>query len=135
MTSSLNAPPRSRLRTADLLPVATVGLRSRTVRAVLSLLGVAIGVAAVVAVLGITRSSQAGLLAQIDRLGTDLLTVVNGRSLAGDEVPLPTTAAAMIANVDGVRDSAATAELRDTAAYRSDLIPPERVGGMSVRAA
>ena len=135
MTSSPNAPPRSRLRTADLLPVASAGLRSPTVRAVLSLLGVAIGVAAVVAVLGITRSSQAGLLAQIDRLGTDLLTVVNGRSLAGDEVPLPTTAAAMIANVDGVRDSAATAELRDTAAYRSDLIPPERVGGMSVRAA
>ena len=55
----------------------------------LSALGVAIGIAAIVAVLGITRSSQAELLAQIDRLGTDLLTVVNGRSIQGQEAQPP----------------------------------------------
>ncbi len=58
------------------------------------MLGVAIGIAALVAVLGITRSSQADLLARIDRLGTNLLTVANGRSLGGEEVPLPATAPA-----------------------------------------
>jgi putative ABC transport system permease protein len=128
------APPRSRLRAADLVPVGTVGLRSRKVRTALSMLGVAIGVAAVVSVLGITRSSQADLLARIDRLGTDLLTVVNGHSLAGAEVPLPATAADTIARVDGVRGSTPTAELGDVAAYRSDLIPPQRIGGITVRA-
>ena len=81
MTTS--APLWSRVRAADLLPVGTVGLRSRPVRAALSMLGVAIGIAAVVAVLGITRSSQADLLARIDRLGTNLLTVTDGQSLAG----------------------------------------------------
>jgi putative ABC transport system permease protein len=126
-------PPRSRLRTVDLLPVATIGLRSRKGRAALSMVGVAIGVAAVVSVLGITRSSQADLLAQIDRLGTDLLTVVNGRSLAGNEVPLP-AAAGTIALVDGVRGSTPTAELRNVAAFRSDLVPPQRTGGIAVRA-
>jgi putative ABC transport system permease protein len=126
--------PRSRLRAADVVPVGTVGLRTRRLRAGLSMLGVAIGVAAMVSVLGITRSSQADLLARIDRLGTDLLTVVNGRSLAGGEVPLPDTAAGTIARVDGVRGSTATAELHGVAAYRSDLVPPQRIGGISVRA-
>jgi putative ABC transport system permease protein len=125
---------RSRLRAGDLLPVGTVGLRSRRVRAVLSMLGVAIGIAALVAVLGITRSSQADLLARIDRLGTNLLTVVSGQSLAGDEVPLPGTAAATIAGTGGVRGSTATAELSGVSAYRSDRIPPGQTGGIAVRA-
>jgi putative ABC transport system permease protein len=127
-------PPRSRLRAGDLLPVGTVGLRSRRVRAALSMLGVAIGVAAVVSVLGITRSSQADLLARIDRLGTNLLTVVNGRSIAGEEIPLPLTAAGTIARTDGVLGTTATAELPGVSAYRSDRIPASNTGGISVRA-
>jgi putative ABC transport system permease protein len=130
----MSAPPTSRLRAGDLLPVGTVGLRSRPVRAVLSMLGVAIGIAAMVAVLGITRSSQADLLARIDRLGTDLLTVTNGRSLAGDEVALPGTAGATIARTDGVRASTETAELDGVSAYRSDRVPVGRTGGIAVRA-
>ena len=127
-------PLRSRLRAADLLPVGTVGLRSRPVRAALSLIGVAIGIAAVVAVLGITRSSQADLLARIDRLGTDMLTVSSGQSLAGQEVPLPDTAPATIARTPGVTGAAATAELAGVNAYRSDLVPPQLTGGVGVRA-
>jgi putative ABC transport system permease protein len=127
-------PLRSRLRAADLLPVGTVGLRSRPVRAALSLVGVAIGIAAVVAVLGITRSSQADLLARIDRLGTGMLTVSSGQSLAGREVPLPTTAPATIARTQGVTGAAATAELSGVNAYRSDLVPSRLSGGVGVRA-
>lgn len=52
-------------------------------RAALSALGIAIGVAAIVAVLGLSSSSQAGLLAEIDKLGTNLLTVQNGQTLFG----------------------------------------------------
>jgi putative ABC transport system permease protein len=126
-------PPRSQVRAADLLPLGTVGLRSRPVRAALSMLGVAIGIAAVVAVLGITRSSQADLLASIDRLGTNLLTVTDGHSLAGPEVPLPTTAPATVARTGGVTATTATAELTTVAAYRSDLVPPQLTGGVAVR--
>ena len=74
-----------RLRPADLARVASVGLRTRRLRAALSALGIAIGVGAMVAVLGLSASSQAGLLAEIDRLGTNLLTVENGDSLIGEK--------------------------------------------------
>ncbi|GAA1264586.1 ABC transporter permease [Planotetraspora silvatica] len=124
--------PRSRLRAADLLAVGTVGLRSRRVRAVLSMLGVAIGIAAVVSVLGITRSSQADLLARIDRLGTNLLTVVSGQSLAGSEVPLPATATGVIAGTEGVLAASATADLHGPVAARSEL---DTTGGVGIRAA
>jgi ABC-type lipoprotein release transport system permease subunit len=128
------AAPRSRLRPGDLLPVGTIGPRARPLRAALSALGVAIGIAAIVAVLGITRSSQADLLAQIDRLGTDLLTVVNGRSIEGQEVELPAPASRMLGRVDGVRHVAATAELDGVNVYRTDKIPAFQTGGLAVRA-
>ena len=77
-------PLPARLRPADLGRLARVGLRTRKLRAALSALGIAIGVAAIVAVLGLSSSSQAGLLAEIDRLGTNLLTVANGQTLRGE---------------------------------------------------
>ncbi|MEU9740278.1 FtsX-like permease family protein [Micromonospora chersina] len=125
---------RSRLRAADLLPVSTVGLRSRPGRAALSILGVAIGIAAVVAVLGVTRSSQSDVLARIDRVGTNLLTVSNGKTIRGEEARLPVTASTAVARTDGVLTSAATAML-DVRIYRNDRMPAGRTGGLSVRAA
>jgi putative ABC transport system permease protein len=126
---------RSRLRLADVLPLGAIGLRSRRARAALSLLGIAIGIASMVGVLGITASGQADLVARIDQLGTNLLTVVNGRSLSGQEVPLPMPAAPMIARADGVLAVAPTAELTTVHAYRTDLIPAAQTGSMTVRAA
>jgi len=123
---------RSRLRLADLLPVSTVGLRSRPGRAALSVLGVAIGIAAMVAVLGVTRSSQADVLAQIDRVGTNLLTVANGKTIRGAEAELPVTAGAAILRTQGVLSAAATATL-PVRVYRNDRIPAGRTGGLSVR--
>ena len=125
----------SRLQPADLLLVGAVGMRTRPLRAGLSTLGIAIGIAAVVAVLGTTRSSQADLLARIDMLGTNLLTVVNGSSLAGDEAELPGTAAGAIARTDGVLASTPTAELTGVGVYRSDRMPAYATGGLAVRAA
>ena len=125
---------RARLRAADLLPVGTVGLRSRRLRAALSVLGVAIGIAALVAVLGITRSSQADLLGRIDRLGTNLLTVVNGQTLSGDEATLPEHAGTAIARTGGVQRVTATAELRGVHVYRTDQVPAILTGGLEVRA-
>lgn len=122
------------MRPADLLPVGTVGLRSRPGRTALSVLGVAIGIAAMVAVLGVTRSSQADVLAEIDRVGTNLLTVANGKTTRGDEAELPATAGTAVARTEGVSSSAATATL-PVRVYRNDRIPSGRTGGLSVRVA
>jgi putative ABC transport system permease protein len=82
-----------RLRLNDGLRVASVGLRARPLRAALSALGIAIGTAAIVGILGLSSSSQAGLLAEIDRLGTNMLTVEAGQSLTGQDAQLPEPAA------------------------------------------
>ncbi|HTJ37364.1 MAG TPA: ABC transporter permease [Dactylosporangium sp.] len=127
--------PRSTLRTADLLPTGSLGLRSRKMRALLSGLGIAIGIASIVSVLGVTRSSQSALLAQLDQLGTNLLTVANGTSSQGSEQILPTTATSMIGELPHVQSVAPTAKLANVNVYRNDHIAAGRTGGRSVRAA
>jgi putative ABC transport system permease protein len=92
----------ARLRPSDLAGLASVGLRTRKLRAGLSALGIAIGVAAIVAVLGLAASSQAALLDEIARLGTNLLTVTNGQSLTGGTVELPEAAPGMVGQLPGV---------------------------------
>ena len=124
----------SRLRPADLARVASVGLRTRPLRAGLSALGIAIGVAAIVAVLGLSSSSQAGLLSQIDRLGTNLLTVTNGQGLTGKTAELPLAAPAMIARIDPVTSVAETARVTATV-YRTPVIPAIDTNALSVAAA
>ena len=126
--------PPARLRPGDLARVASVGLRTRRLRAGLSALGIAIGVAAIVAVLGLSSSSQAGLLSQIDRLGTNLLTVTNGQGLSGKTAELPLAAPAMIARIDPVTSVAETAKVT-AAVYRTPLIPALDTNALSVQAA
>jgi putative ABC transport system permease protein len=126
--------PLSRVRVADLLLAGTIGLRTRRLRAALSALGISIGIAAIVGVLGITQSSQSHLLAQIDRLGTNLLTVENGHDMASAEAELPAAAAPMISRVGGVLHVAPTAQVTTGNVYRSELVPPGQTGGLSIRA-
>jgi putative ABC transport system permease protein len=123
-----------RLAPADLARVASVGLRTRRMRAALSALGIAIGVAAIVAVLGLSASSQAGLIAEINRLGTNLLTVENGQSLTGGPAQLPREAPARLTLLDHVQLVAHTALVKDTYVYRSSMIPAAQTGGLQVRA-
>jgi putative ABC transport system permease protein len=126
---------RSRLLARDVLALGTVSLRTRPLRAALSALGIAIGIAAIVSILSMTRSSEANLLAAIDRLGTNLLTVVNGQTIQGQEAELPATATPMIGRVAGVVRVAPTAELMDANVYRTDRIPSFETGGLAVRVA
>src|SRR5579864_8516909 len=95
---------RRRLPLSDLARLSSVGLRTRKLRAGLSALGIAIGVAAIVAVLGLSASSQAGLLDEINQLGTHLLTVSNGQSFTGATAELAASAPAMIGRIAGVQD-------------------------------
>jgi putative ABC transport system permease protein len=122
------------LRPADLARIASVGLRTRPLRAGLSALGIAIGIAAMVAVLGLAASSQAGLLTEIGQLGTNLLTVSNGQNLQGQPTELPTTAPAMISRISAVTSVAATGNV-NAAVYRTPLIPAVNTNGLAVYAA
>jgi putative ABC transport system permease protein len=131
----VTAPTPSRLGFADLARVASVGLRTRRLRAGLSALGIAIGVASIVAVLGLSSSSQAGLLREIDRLGTNLLTVSKGQTFTGAEAELPVTAPSMIERIPGVEREAGTGLVQDAKVYRSPLIPSAETNGLQVQAA
>jgi putative ABC transport system permease protein len=125
----------SRLTFPDVFRVGSLGLRSRRLRALLSALGVSIGIAAIVGVLGISASSQARLLAQLDALGTNLLTVAPGQALGGSQAYLPQTAPGMIQRVGPVLTVSATGLVPNVQVFRTDKIPRVESGGISVRAA
>jgi len=124
----------ARLPVRDLARVASGGLRTRRLRAGLSALGIAIGVAAIVAVLGLSSSSQAGLLAEIDRLGTNLLTVTNGTTFTGQPAQLPLAAPSMVARIGPVQKVADTGTVPFANVYRTPLIPPINTNALQVQA-
>ena len=132
MTTSLTP---ARLRFGDVMRVGGTGLRTRPTRAFLSALGIAIGIAAMIAVVGISFSSRAELNRQLALLGTNLLTVAPGNSMEGGTTVLPLEAPMMIGRIDPVQKVAATGKVPDAKVYRSDKIPAAESGGMSVKAA
>jgi putative ABC transport system permease protein len=127
-------PGTHRMRPADLVRLSAVGIRTRKLRAALSALGIAIGVAAIVAVLGLSSSSQSGLLNEISRLGTNLLTVANGQTLSGDTAELPVAAPGMIVRIGPVTAVDDTGLVSNVNAYRSRLIPSINSNALSVQA-
>ncbi|MFC7532647.1 ABC transporter permease [Actinoplanes sp. GCM10030250] len=124
----------ARLRLADLLRLGGSGLRARPLRAVLSALGIAIGIAAMVSVVGISTSSRAGLDRALAALGTNMLTVAPGNTMFGEESFLPDDALSMIRRIGPVTSATATGKVSDTAVYRTDLIPSGETGGLSLLA-
>jgi putative ABC transport system permease protein len=128
------APAAARLRPLDLAALASIGLATRKLRASLSALGIAIGVAAIVAVLGLAASSQAVLLDEIQALGTNMLTVSNGQDLSGNTVELSDEAPGMIRRLPGVTNVQYTGFVSNVSAYRSPLIPPDETNALSVDA-
>jgi putative ABC transport system permease protein len=125
----------SRLLPRDLLRLATVGLRTRKLRAALSVLGISIGIASLVAVLAISETSKADLLAKIEGLGTNLLTVGPGESFLGEETTLPGASGARISLLGEVDSSAAVTTVAGATVRRSSYVPPEVTGGIFVAAA
>jgi putative ABC transport system permease protein len=126
--------PRSRLLVLDALRVASGGLRTRRLRVALSALGVAIGIGALVAVLGISASSKAGLVAELDRLGTNLLTVAPGESFFGEATQLPAAAGRAVLNLESVENAAAVTEVSATV-RRTPYIEAAETGGIAIDAA
>ncbi|MCG5219598.1 ABC transporter permease [Streptosporangium sp. KLBMP 9127] len=124
----------ARMSPRDVLRVGAAGLRSRPTRVFLSALGIAIGIATMVAVIGISSSSREELLRQLDRLGTNLLTVEPGRTLFGGDAKLPITSTEMVRRIAPVTSAAATGEL-DATVRRTDRVAKAITSGITVRAA
>jgi putative ABC transport system permease protein len=114
--------------------IALRGLGGRRLRSALTAAGIAIGIAAMVAVLAISDASRASLLSVLDKLGTNMLTVSPGQSFLGDDVSLPDDAVAMIQRIRPVEAASAVTVL-DASVRRSDLIPAAETGGLAVMAA
>jgi putative ABC transport system permease protein len=125
----------ARLAPADVFRVGAAGLRARPTRVLLSALGIAIGIAAMVAVVGISSSSREQLHRQLAALGTNLLTVAPGQTLDGRPVALPATAEAMIGRIGPVTAVSATGVVGGARVYRTDRIPRVETNGLSVLAA
>ncbi len=128
------AQPASHLRMSDIWPLAFLGVASRPGRAALSAVGVALGIATLVAVLGISTSSRAELVAQIDTLGTNLLTATPGQSFDGQAVTLPPAAPAMVARVGPVLATSAIGDV-NAEVYRNNRISPANTNAITVYSA
>ncbi|MFF5446808.1 ABC transporter permease [Streptomyces sp. NPDC012888] len=125
----------ARLRPRDVLHVGSAGLRSRPARVFLSALGIAIGIATMIAVVGVSASSQAELLRELDRLGTNMLVATPGRSMfSGQDTSLPPEAPGMVSRLEGVESVGTTGDVRH-AVRRTENIPKEETGGITVKAA
>ncbi|WP_246186843.1 ABC transporter permease [Microlunatus speluncae] len=140
-TMITNDPPQqrrltpARLSPGDLIRVGGAGLRARPTRILLSALGIAIGIAAMISVIGISSSSREDFNRQIAELGTNLLTVSPGQNLFGDQSHLPVESTVMIDNIGPVESVSATGVIAGAKVYRNDQVPAAQSGGISVVAA
>jgi putative ABC transport system permease protein len=121
-----------RVGVLDLGRIAGRGLGARRLRSGLTALGIAIGIAAMVAVLGIAESSRATLLAELDRIGSNLLTVAPGQTMFGEDATLPDEAVAMIGRIGPVEGVSAVS-LTGATVRRTDRIPSGETGGIAVQ--
>ncbi len=124
----------SRLHFGDVLRIGAVGLLGRKLRAVLSALGIAIGIAAMVSVLGISESSRAELISSLDRLGTNVLRVQAGSGIGGGPAELPESSEQMLRRVGPVQRLASVTPV-ETTVRRNDAISEDRTEGLTVKAA
>ncbi|MDJ0961517.1 MAG: ABC transporter permease [Acidimicrobiia bacterium] len=125
---------RSRLRVLDSVLLGLRGLASRTARTILTATGIAIGIAAIVAVLGISASGRADLLATLDNLGTNLLRVEPGSGIFGTGSDVPEEAAAMTGRIRPVEQVTQTTRT-EASVRRNDLISELETKGITVLAA
>jgi putative ABC transport system permease protein len=124
----------ARLSVLDVVRVGGAGLRSRPLRVVLSALGIAIGIAAMVAVVGISTSSRAELDRTLERLGTNLLTVAPGQKFTGEPAPLPPESVAMVGRITPVISVSAIGLITDGRVYRNEHVPVGQTGAIAVLA-
>lgn len=126
-----SALPKSHLGFLDTLRVGSSGLRSRRLRSALSALGITIGIAALISVLGLSASGSADLIKDLDELGTNLLTIEAGQGFGSSPVSLPQDAAAMIRRITPVYEVATVSRIPG-GVFRNDLIDDGRTKGITI---
>ena len=124
-------PRPARIRLTDRLALGLSAMSARPLRALLSVCGIAIGIAALVAVMGVAAAQKASLLAQLEQLGTNLLSVAPGQSPFGEAATLPETAPEMVARLGSIEAEAATYAI-DTKVYKNHRIPEAQTSGLTV---
>ncbi|MDR1187919.1 MAG: ABC transporter permease [Bifidobacteriaceae bacterium] len=126
---------RRRMSVRDVFATALLGPRTRLVRTGLSALGIAIGIAALVALQGIPATVRAEMKAEMDRQGANLLVVYPGGAdpwdMSAEKTPLPETAPEMIARISPVQHVLARRDLVDVGVYRNNFIPAGQSGSIS----
>lgn len=123
----------ARLSPRDIMRVGLAGLKARPTRVFLSALGIAIGIATMVAVIGISSSSKQQLLNQLSKLGTNMLTVAPGQTIFGKEAKLPEKSVEMTRRIGPVTGAAATGKVTTTV-RRTNRISIEVTQGIAVQA-
>jgi putative ABC transport system permease protein len=139
MSDGMGVPARrlrpARLGPGDVVRVGAAGLRARRTRVLLSALGITIGIAAMISVVGISASSRADLDRQLAELGTNMLTATAAQGQVGGEVKLPPAAVSMVARIEAVESVSAVGVLRDVSVYRNEHVPAAETNGLTVVAA
>ncbi len=124
------------MNSSDRLRLGVTALLARPTRTALSTLGIALGIAALVGVLGLSESSRAELNAQLDKLGTNLLSVESTQSgIDGSSPSLPETAPAMIRRIPTVDSATAIRNIPIAKVQKNERIPPYVTGGLQAAAA
>ncbi|MFZ0324789.1 MAG: ABC transporter permease [Actinomycetes bacterium] len=123
----------SHVRPGDMVGLAVVGLRSRRTRTLLTAAGIAVGIAALVAVLGISASSRADLLDRLDALGTNRLQVQAGNSVGGGSAALDDDAISMIRRIGPVESASGVTSVSGTV-RRSPYVDAGEGGGIGIEA-
>ena len=80
--------------------VAIESIASHKMRSALTMLGIVIGVAAVLIILGLGRGASADILGEVASGGTTRLTISPGESSSGDALPLTMGDVALLSNPD-----------------------------------
>lgn len=125
---------KGHLRFSDAIEIGSIGLFTRKMRTVLTAIGIGIGIAALIAVMGISSSSRADVLKKLDELGTNRLEVAAGSSFSpGQTASLPEESVQMVRRIGAVNLASGIISVRATV-RRSDYIPSSETGGIAVYA-
>jgi putative ABC transport system permease protein len=125
----------ARLGPGDVVRVGSSGLRARRMRVFLSALGITIGIAAMISVVGISASSRADLDRRLARFGTNMLTAVPAKTQEGTIATLPDTAVQMVSRITPVESVSAVGQVANAAAYRNEHVPSAENNSLAVFAA
>ena len=92
----------------EILSVALGALRANKLRSLLTMLGIVIGVAAVIAVVALGAGAQTAVNARISSLGTTLLTVMPGQQRGGGGISFDQGMRLTIADAKAIEEKATT---------------------------